>query len=250
MRCFQRDGIISFSLHTHSNFLFSAINLDKMVRDVAAGKEIYDFRSCDPANKMKTSDTTRKSRYINFNVERQKILSRCHVVCTTLSGAGSKAFIESVSRDEYPQSEFDAVVIDEACQGSETSCLIPLKYNPNIIVLVGDPNQLPVMTLSPDASRCNADRSLFERLHANGWPINMLRIQYRMHPEIVKFPSKTFYNDNLITCDLIKNRKPSVWHNHLAFPPYLLVRLNSIVLLRLFIAPRYSSASFFAVEYL
>lgn len=211
----------SFYGNERDNFL-SAINLDKMVRDVAAGKEIYNFRSSDPINNMKSSDTARKSRYINFTVERQKILSRCHVVCTTLSGAGSKAFIESVSRDEFPQSEFDAVVIDEACQGSETSCLIPLKYNPNIIVLVGDPNQLPVMTLSPGASRCNADRSLFERLHANGWPINMLRIQYRMHPEIVKFPSQTFYKSNLITCDLIKNRKPSAWHNHLAFPPYLL----------------------------
>ena len=103
------------------------------------------------------------------------------------------------------------------------SSLIPFKYNPNIVVLVGDPNQLPVMTFSNEATRCNADRSLFDRLHANGWPINMLRIQYRMHPAIVHFPSKTFYNSNLITCDLIKNRRPALWHDHIAFPPYLLV---------------------------
>jgi len=115
------------------------------------------------------------------------------------------------------------VIIDEACQGSEMSCLIPLKYNPNVVVLVGDPNQLPVMTFSPDAARCNADRSLFDRLHAIGWPVNMLRIQYRMHPAIVHFPSKTFYNDNLITCDMIHNRSPAIWHNHIAYPPYLLV---------------------------
>ncbi len=103
------------------------------------------------------------------------------------------------------------------------SCLIPFKYNPNVVVLVGDPNQLPVMTFSQDASRCNADRSLFDRLHLIGQPINMLRIQYRMHPAIVHFPSKTFYDDNLITCDQIFNRPPAIWHDHIAFPPYLLV---------------------------
>ena len=166
-----------------------------MVRDVASGREIHDFRHSGKQKQGRKDDTSRKSRYINFNVERQKILSHCHVVCSTLSGAGSKAFIESgksenhsysnllkymssagerltkvkcappVSRDEFPHSEFDAVIIDEACQGSEMSCLIPFKYNPNAVVLVGDPNQLPVMTFSQDASRCKADRSLFDRLH-------------------------------------------------------------------------------------
>lgn len=130
---------------------------------------------------------------------------------------------KQVSRDEFPQSEFDAVIIDEACQGSEMSCLIPFKYNPNVVVLVGDPNQLPVMTFSQEATRCNADRSLFDRFHEIGLPINMLRIQYRMHPAIVQFPSRTFYDDKIITCDRIRNRRPAIWHEHIAFPPYLLV---------------------------
>ncbi len=196
-----------------------------MVRDVASGRETHDFRHTRSSHdkKGKRDHTSRKSRYINFNDERQKILSHCHVVCSTLSGAGSKAFIESVSRDEFPHSEFDAVIIDEACQGSEMSCLIPFKFNPNVVVLVGDPNQLPVMTFSRESTRCNADRSLFDRLHLNGLPINMLRIQYRMHPSIVKFPSETFYNNSLITCDHIKNRRPAPWHEHSCFPPYLVV---------------------------
>jgi len=204
-----------------------------MVRDIASGAETHDFRHTPKGKqKRKPTDSSRKSRYINFSAERQKILSQCHVICTTLSGAGSKAFIESVTRDEFPQFEFDAVIVDEACQGSEMATLIPFKYNPNVVVLVGDPNQLPVMSFSQDASRCNADRSLFDRLHANGWPINMLRIQYRMHPSIVSFPSKTFYNNNLITCDLIKNRSPAHWHNHIAFPPYLLWNMHGGIMSR------------------
>ena len=77
-----------------NSLLRSAINLDKMVGDVASGREIHDFRHSNK-KAQKKNDKGRKSRYINFNVERQKILSQCHVVCCTLSGAGSKAFIES-----------------------------------------------------------------------------------------------------------------------------------------------------------
>lgn len=79
-------------------FIFSAINLDKMVRDVASGRESHDFRHTGDNRRVRNDDASRnnrKSRYINYSVERQKILSQCHVVCSTLSGAGSKAFIES-----------------------------------------------------------------------------------------------------------------------------------------------------------
>ncbi len=212
-----------------------AINLDNLVRDIAGGREVHDFAFHDKKSSQH-SNKGRKSRHINYNNERQKILSQCHVICTTLSGAGSKAFIEAVSRDQFPQSEFDAVIIDEACQGSEMSCLIPFKYNPNVICLVGDPSQLPVMTFSQHASRCCADRSLFDRLHSNGWPINMLRIQYRMNPEIVEFPSKTFYASSLITCAKVMNRRPMMWHDHIAFPPYLVVSLKLYLIMNRSIA--------------
>jgi len=198
-----------------------AINLDNIVTDIACGKEVNDFAHRKDARSRVASSSKRQSRFINFSVERQKILSQCHVICTTLSGSGSKAFAEAVSRDEFPQSEFDAVIIDEACQGSEMSCLIPLKFNPNAVVLVGDPNQLPVTTFSSDAERCYADRSLFERLNENGWPIQMLRIQYRMHDDIALFPSKTFYDSTLITSECVKSREIAPWHQHTAFPPYL-----------------------------
>ena len=168
-----------------------------------------------------SSNPQRHSRFINYSAERQKKLSQCHVICTTLSGAGSKAFAEAVSRDEYPQSEFDAVIIDEACQGSEMASLIPLKFNPNAFVLVGDPKQLPVLSFSREAKRCNANRSLFERLQQNGWPIHLLRYQYRMHEEIASFPSKLFYDDLLITSNCVRNRSAKPWHHHHAFPPYL-----------------------------
>jgi len=130
-----------------------------------------------------------------------------------------------VSRDEYPQSEFDAVIIDEACQTSEASCLIPFKYNPNVVILVGDQQQLPAVTFSKDAERCLANRSFFERIFCNGWPVDLMEMQYRMHGAIVSFPSKAFYGGRLVNGDDVIQRMPAVWHRlqHGLFPPYLLV---------------------------
>ena len=217
----------SFHQSARDKFLHH-INLDNIINRIADGREINDFAHSKASSKA-SSASNRHSRFINYSVERRKKLSGCHVICTTLSGAGSKAFAEAVSRDEFPQSEFDAVIIDEACQGSEMACLIPLKFNPNAVVLVGDPNQLPVMTFSKDAERCKADRSLFERLLENGWPIHLLRYQYRMHDAIAAFPSRMFYDNKLITSDCVKNRDPALWHHHDAFPPYLFWNLGGVM---------------------
>lgn len=195
---------------SRDKFLYD-INLDLIINKIADGREVNDYAHHKYASTSK-SGSNRHSRFINYSVERQKKLSECHIICTTLSGAGSKAFADAVSRDEFPQSEFDAVIIDEACQGSEMACLIPFKFNPNVVILVGDPNQLPVMTFSQDAERCKADRSLFERLRDNGWPVHMLRYQYRMHEAIASFPSRMFYENRLITSESVQKRDPAPWH--------------------------------------
>ena len=112
------------------------------------------------------------------NAQHRKLLSDCDVVCATLSGLGSKGFIDAVSKDESNTgSEFDAIIIDEACQATEAACLIPLKYNPNLLVLVGDPQQLPAFVASQECEKNMFGRSLFERLQEQGWGVDMLHIQ-------------------------------------------------------------------------
>jgi senataxin len=51
-----------------------------------------------------------------------------------------------------------------------------------------------VMQISDSA---NYGRSVFERLSSLGYSKHLLNIQYRMHPEISKFPVGTFYDDNI-----------------------------------------------------
>jgi senataxin len=46
----------------------------------------------------------------------------------------------------------EAVIIDEASQCIEIESLIPLKYSPNRVILIGDPKQLPATTFQKNSS--------------------------------------------------------------------------------------------------
>ena len=123
-------------------------------------------------------------------MEKRRIILDSDIICTTVSGAGSKSLVEaSYEGNQKSKSEFDVVIIDEACQVSEQATLIPFKYNPKVVILVGDPQQLPVFVRLKDDLH-EFGRSFFVRLQRNGFPVQMLRYQYRMHPEISTFPSR------------------------------------------------------------
>ncbi|CAN0442408.1 unnamed protein product, partial [Ectocarpus sp. 8 AP-2014] len=83
---------------------------------------------------------------------------------------------------------------DEAAQAVEPSSMIPLKYNPRAVIMVGDPAQLPATIFSKDAQGANYAQSLFLRLQRGGHPKTMLDTQYRMHPDIASFASTRFYS--------------------------------------------------------
>ncbi|CAM6115801.1 unnamed protein product [Calypogeia fissa] len=109
--------------------------------------------------------------------------------CTT-STAGS-----SCVQDLGP---FDYAIIDEAAQlvEAETAIITGLR-GVNHVLLVGDPNQLQAMVTSKVSKASGYDRSLFDRLQTLGHPYQVLKIQYRMHPEISRFPNQQFYGGML-----------------------------------------------------
>lgn len=145
---------------------------------------------------------------------RQAILEEASVVCSTLSFSGTGMF----SRMSKP---FDAVIIDEAAQAVEPSTLVPLSYGAKQVFLVGDPRQLPATVLSAVALDSNYDMSMFKRFEQCGYPVHMLKTQYRMHPAIRAFPSKFFYDDELVDGpDMVKlNTRP--WHKFAVFRPFV-----------------------------
>ena len=94
---------------------------------------------------------------------------------------------------------FDLVVMDEASQATEPLSWIPL-LQAKKAVFAGDPLQLPPTLYSEEAAKAGLAYTLFERLQKtlpHGLQ-TLLRVQYRMHEAIMKFPSDRFYGGKLI----------------------------------------------------
>lgn len=144
----------------------------------------------------------------------QDILDKAHVLCATLSGSGHEMF-------KNLNVEFETVIIDEAAQCVELSALIPLKYGCHKCILVGDPKQLPPTVLSQSAARYGYDQSLFVRMQKNhASDVHLLDQQYRMHPEISKFPSREFYEGLLQDGADMGKLRMQPWHQSALLGPY------------------------------
>ena len=138
------------------------------------------------------------------------------IVFTTLASSSRRVFRQLTHG-------FDTVLVDEAAQANEVATLIPFLHGARRCVLVGDPQQLPSTVLSGAAQGVSFQRSLFERFVALGAEATLLSVQYRMHPEIRKFPSSAFYDDRLVDSDSVvaaaARREPYHDANHLG--PYV-----------------------------
>ncbi|CAF1471714.1 unnamed protein product, partial [Didymodactylos carnosus] len=82
--------------------------------------------------------------------------------------------------------------------------LIPFRFGCTRLILVGDPQQLSPCVLSDAGKMSNLSQSLhfrldkiFNSISCESKPSIMLRVQYRMLPEIALFPNEYFYNGKL-----------------------------------------------------
>ena len=86
---------------------------------------------------------------------------------------------------------------------------------------MGDPKQLPATVLSSAATAKGYTRSLFKRFEECGYPVYLLKTQYRMHPEIRRFPSSAFYGDALEDGPAMRRRATRPWHGNPLFRPFV-----------------------------
>ncbi|KAI6690176.1 hypothetical protein NL676_027004 [Syzygium grande] len=121
------------------------------------------------------------------------------------------------------------LVIDEAAQLKECESMIPLQLRGvRHAILVGDECQLPAMVESKLSSEAGFGRSLFERLGSLGRPRHLLNIQYRMHPAISRFPTSTFYKNEIQ--DGLNVTSKSYEKCHLPWPmfgPYSFINISN-----------------------
>lgn len=102
--------------------------------------------------------------------------------------------------------KFGTLFIDEAAQALEAACWIPMKRASRVI-LAGDHCQLPPTVKSIAALRAGLGKTLMERIAENKPAVvTLLKIQYRMNDEIMRFSSDWFYGGKVESAPQIKYR--------------------------------------------
>ncbi|RDY11301.1 hypothetical protein CR513_04052, partial [Mucuna pruriens] len=228
-----RDGNSNVKSHLHNESQManekemSEIEIEMKLRKLYEQKrQIYKDLCNVQAQEKKAYEETKTLR----SKLRKSILKEAEIVVTTLSGCGgdlygvcSERMLNSKFGGPSEHTLFDAVVIDEAAQALEPATLIPLqllKSSETKCIMVGDPKQLPATVLSNVASKFLYACSMFERLQKAGHPVIMLTEQYRMHPEICKFPSLHFYDSKLLNGSQMSN-KSAPFHQTKGLGPYV-----------------------------
>lgn len=115
------------------------------------------------------------------------ILSNAEVIACTLVGAAN----HNIRGRKY-----STCFIDEAAQGLEAACWIPIIKSDKVI-FAGDHQQLPPTVKSYEADKKGLSETLFEKAIKNEKPAIMLKEQYRMNEEIMRFSSQYFYDNKL-----------------------------------------------------
>jgi superfamily I DNA and/or RNA helicase len=106
---------------------------------------------------------------------------------------------------------FPTLFIDEAAQALEAACWIAIR-KADRVVLAGDHCQLPPTIKCYEAARGGLERTLMEKVVSNKPAVvSLLKVQYRMHEEIMKFPSQWFYNGELEAAPEVRYRGILDW---------------------------------------
>ena len=113
--------------------------------------------------------------------------------------------------------KFGTLFIDEAAQALEAACWIPIRRASRVI-FAGDHCQLPPTVKCYEALKGGLGRTLMERI-ADQKPevVTLLRIQYRMHEDIMRFSSDWFYHNLMVAAPEVQHRSildldlPMMW---------------------------------------
>lgn len=149
----------------------------------------------------------------------QAILDKHRVLCATAAGSDLQLLKDLV---------FDRVIVDEATQIPDPIALIALA-RARKAVLAGDPCQLPPTIISQEAARQGLSVTLFEQLaaHDQSDALRLLNIQYRMHKQIMAFPSQSMYHNQLIAHDSVAHHQlsdlPNVAEDPIRSQPFLFI---------------------------
>ena len=153
--------------------------LRKAIRDLRAHRKRGDEKYHQKLESLKSRATELE---IRINSE---LFGEARVIASTLVGAAHRLL---------DGQKFGSLFIDEAAQALEAACWIPMRRVSRVI-LAGDHCQLPPTVKSIAALKAGLGRTLMERIvEMHPEAVTLLKIQYRMNDDIMRFSSNYFYD--------------------------------------------------------
>ena len=166
--------------------------LRKAIRDL---RSHHSRRASDSYHQKLESLKSRATELeIRINAE---LFGEARVIASTLVGSANRLL------DGH---KFGTLFIDEAAQALEAACWIPLR-RVSRVVLAGDHCQLPPTVKSIAALKAGLGKTLMERIvETHPEAVTLLKIQYRMNDDIMRFSSDWFYGGQVESAPEVKFR--------------------------------------------
>lgn len=125
------------------------------------------------------------------------LFGSARVIASTLAGSANKVLSGM---------KFASLFIDEAAQALEAACWIAIK-KANRVIFAGDHQQLPPTIKCIEALQGGLGVTLMERIvKSNPQVVSLLKVQYRMNEQIVRFSSDWFYGGEVESAPEVKHR--------------------------------------------
>ena len=139
-----------------------------------------------------------KSRATELEIRiNNDLFGEARVIASTLVGAANRLL---------DGQKFGTLFIDEAAQALEAACWIPMR-RVSRVVLAGDHCQLPPTVKSIAALKAGLGKTLMERIvEMHPEAVTLLKIQYRMNDDIMRFSSNYFYGGQVESAPEVRFR--------------------------------------------
>ena len=127
----------------------------------------------------------------------ESLFAEARVIACTLVGSANRLLMGQ---------KYGTLFIDEAAQALEPACWIPIRKADRVI-LAGDHCQLPPTVKCLEALRSGLGDTLMQSIVRNKpGVVSLLKLQYRMNDEIMRFSSDWFYGGMLQSAPEVKYR--------------------------------------------
>ena len=177
-----------FEAHPDYEMLWS---IRKAIRELRAHRKRGDEKYHQKIERLKERATELEVR-INA-----QLFGEARVIACTLVGSANH-LLEG--------QKFGTLFIDEAAQALEAACWISIR-RVSRVVLAGDHCQLPPTVKSIAALKGGLGKTLMERIVENKPEVvTLLKMQYRMNEEIMRFSSDWFYGNMVESAPEVKYR--------------------------------------------